>query len=141
MAERRRTGATLPSGASESFGDVGMRFLVKSAFWLSLVLLLVPFGGGDGADDRPAVGAVEAFLAVRALASDMAGICERRPDVCEVGREAMHTIGVRAREGAGIAIEMLGERPADTSGAHAGSGELHTGSVPVPSERVEPAAD
>jgi len=31
----------------------------------------------------------------------------RKPEVCETGRTAMHTIAVRARETARIAAEML----------------------------------
>src|SRR5690606_5001370 len=67
-----------------------MGFLIKSAFWLSLVLLVIPFG--NDADGQPTVGAVQAFLAARAVVDDLSGLCERRPDVCEVGRAAMHTI-------------------------------------------------
>ena len=44
----------------------------------------------------------------------MSGICERKPDVCEVGKAAMQTIGVRARETARIAYEMLEENAATT---------------------------
>ena len=106
-----------------------MGVLIQSAFWLSLVLLVIPFGGsGDG---KPSVGAVETFFAARAVIDDMSGLCERRPEACEVGRAAMQTIGVRAREGARIAYGVLDE--------HFGEdGEpIHTGSVPVPQERVE----
>ena len=65
-----------------------MGFLIKSAFWLSLVLLIIPFGGKDG---ESTVGAVEAFFAARAVVDDMSGLCERRPEACEVGRSALHT--------------------------------------------------
>ena len=112
-----------------------MGFLIRSAFWLSLVLLVIPFG--NDADGQPTVGAVQAFLAARAVVDDMANLCERRPDACEAGRAAMHTIGVRAREGARIAYGMLDEHFGD------GSEPLHTGSVtanvPVPEARVEQA--
>lgn len=101
-----------------------MGFLIKSAFWFSLVLLALPFGGTAGEDGRPAVGAVETLLAARAVIHDVSGLCERRPEACEVGREAFQTIGVRARESARIAYGLLDERfgdPADEP--------LHTGSV------------
>ena len=114
-----------------------MGFLIKSAFWLSLVLLVIPFGNEN---DEPTVGAIEAFLAARAVIDDMSGLCERRPQACEVGLSAFHTIGVRAREGARIAFDMLGDEPttdetpaADT--AMAIEEPLHTGSVPVPTAR------
>lgn len=116
-----------------------MGFLIKSAFWLSLVLLIIPFGGTDENGGKPTIGAVEAFFAARAVIGDFAGLCERRPDACEVGRSAMHTIGVRAKEGARIAYGMLdehfGEQPAMPHEP------LHTGSVPVPSEPVSAAQE
>ena len=115
-----------------------MGFLIKSAFWLSLVLLVIPFGNDNGEGTR--VGAVEAFLAARAVIDDMSGLCERRPDACEVGRSAFHTIGVRAREGARIAYGMLDEQfgEPETAVAVSEAEPLHTGSVPV--EGAQPEA-
>lgn len=113
-----------------------MGFLIKSAFWLSLVLLVIPLGGGDGAE--PAVGPVDTFFAARAVIDDVSGLCERRPEACEVGRSAFHTIGVRAREGARIAYDMLDDKfgePAQVTVAAGESEPLHTGSVPVPTAR------
>jgi len=114
-----------------------MGFLIKSAFWLSLVLLVIPFGGDN---DEPTVGAVEAFFAARAVIDDLSGLCERRPQACETGRSAFHTIGVRAREGARIAYDMLGEEPqasgmTEVDAALAVEEPLHTGSVPVQTAR------
>lgn len=117
-----------------------MGFLIKSAFWLSLVLLAIPFGGTSG-NGEPTVGALETFFAARAVIDDMSGLCERRPEACEVGRSAFHTIGVRAREGARIAYDMLDDRfgePAEVAADDVAAGEsepLHTGSVPVPTAR------
>jgi hypothetical protein len=121
-----------------------MGFLIKSAFWLSLVLLVIPIGGGDG-DSTPRVGAIEAFLAAQAVVGDVAGMCERKPEACEVGKSALQTIGVRAKESARIAYGMLDEHVDD-----AGEQPVHTGSiaaapakesvtvatVPVPSARA-----
>lgn len=116
-----------------------MGFLIKCAFWLSLVLLVIPFGNG-GDNGEPTIGAIEAFLAARAVIDDMSGLCERRPDACEVGRSAVHTIGIRAREGARIAYDVLDEQfgtapPADVAAALPAEEPLHTGSVPVPTAR------
>ena len=109
-----------------------MGFLIKSAFWLSLVLLIIPFGGEN---DEPGVGAFEAFFAARAVIDDMSGLCERRPQACETGRSAFHTIGVRARESARIAYDMLGEDTKASETAIASPEPLYTGSVPVPTTR------
>ena len=83
-----------------------MGFLIRMAFWFSLVLLVLPLGPQGEAGS---VGAVQAFLAAREAFSDVGGMCERRPEVCRTGKDAMLTIGVRAREGAQIAIGMLAE--------------------------------
>lgn len=100
-----------------------MGFLIKSAFWLSLVLLVIPFDAGDGTQKADTVSPVTAFLAARAAASDIGNICERKPDVCVVGQEALHTIGVRARAGAKLAYEMLDKHFDDKEGS------LTTGSI------------
>jgi hypothetical protein len=75
-------------------------------FWFSLVLLVLPLGPQGEAGS---VGAVQAFLAAREAFSDVTGMCERKPEVCRTGKEAMLMIGARAREGARIAIGMLAE--------------------------------
>ena len=85
-----------------------MGFLIRSAFWLSLVLLAIPFGGTK--PDGDAVGPIEALSAARQAIGDVSGLCERKPDVCETGRAAIETIGVRAREASRLASELLGER-------------------------------
>lgn len=102
-----------------------MFFIIRSAFWLSLVLLLVPFGG-TGMNDEDTVGPLEAFIAARGAIGDISGMCERKPEVCEIGKSAIHTIGVRAREGARMAMAAIEEKDAVEADA-----ELTTGSVPA----------
>ena len=114
-----------------------MGFLIKSAFWLSLVLLVIPFGDEN---DQPTVGAIEAFFAARALIDDMSGLCERRPQVCETGRTAFETIGSRAVESARIAYDMLGEEPnpaeiTEENTSSEAEEPFHTGAIPVPTTR------
>lgn len=102
-----------------------MGFLIRMAFWFSLVLLVLPFGPADGSGEDT-VSPVQAFFAARAAVEDIRGICERQPDVCETGKAAMHTIGVRAKESARIAYEMLDDKTAHPDA------ETTTGSVAVP---------
>lgn len=82
-----------------------MGFLIKMAFWFSVVLLLLPLDSDGG----PGINPLQAFFAAKEAVGDVAGICERKPEVCEVGKAAMQTIGARAKEGARIAYEMLEE--------------------------------
>lgn len=105
-----------------------MGFLIRIAFWFSLVLLLLPLDLGSKDAEGNSVSPLQAFLAARDAVGDVAGICERQPGVCETGISAMHTIGVRAREGARIAYELLDQKFGEPDKA------TQTGSVP-------PAAD
>jgi len=116
-----------------------MGFLIRMAFWFSLVLLALPLDPVGGASG---VSPVQAFFAARAAVDDISGICERQPDVCDVGRAAMQTIGVRAKESARIAYEMLEENGVSTDGqsedigAHiASDGEIQP-ETPRPTDAV-----
>ncbi|MGE0279965.1 MAG: DUF5330 domain-containing protein [Rhizobiaceae bacterium] len=84
-----------------------MSFLIRAAFWFSLVLLFLPIWPGSPETDGEPVGAIRALSAAQEAVGDLAGICERKPDVCETGQKAIHTITVRARESARVALELL----------------------------------
>lgn len=88
-----------------------MGFLIKSAFWLSLVLLIIPIDVSEQRGDQPAVGPIDAFFAAREAVGDIGGMCERKPYVCDVGRSAVQTITLKARETIRIAGIMLDEEP------------------------------
>ena len=87
-----------------------MGFLIRMAFWFSLVLLALPLGVGTDENGHESVGPIQALFAAREAVGDIAGICERKPDVCETGRSAMHTITARAKETAKIAAAMLDDQ-------------------------------
>ena len=95
-----------------------MGFLIRIAFWFSLVLLALPLGPQGEAGN---VGPVQAFQAAREALIDMTGMCERRPEVCRTGKDAIETIGARAREGARIAVGMLAEKDDDPDTTATGS--------------------
>lgn len=106
-----------------------MGFLIRSAFWFSLVLLALPINTGK--DGEQSVGAVQAFLAAREAVADLSGICERKPDVCETGKSAMHTVGLRAKEAARIAYELLDDT----------MGETREAAPALASDKAEPLVD
>jgi len=128
-----------------------MTFLIRMGFWFSLVLLALPFDFGSGEADAPSVGPIQTFFAAKEAVSDVAGICERKPEVCATGRAAFDTITVRARESARIAIDMIETDDPRASSApevvSASAAPLHaaaspdmidpvsTAGVPVPSAR------
>ncbi|WP_265515671.1 DUF5330 domain-containing protein [Nitratireductor luteus] len=84
-----------------------MGFLIRSAFWLSLVLLVIPLDTGSGGEGPDAIGPIQAFFAAREAVVDMVGICERKPEVCETGRAALATIAARARQAVTIASGLV----------------------------------
>lgn len=101
-----------------------MGFLIKLGFWLSLALLVIPFGGTEGDQQLETVSPMQAFFVAREAFGDVAGICDRKPEICATGKAAMTTIGVRAREGAKFAYEFLDDRYGEPDET------VHTGSVP-----------
>lgn len=110
-----------------------MGFLLRTVFWFSLVLLFLPIDLGEEDTGQDQVGAIRAFVAASAAVDDVTGLCERKPDVCETGKAAFHTIGVRARETVRIAYDLLEEEGGTADEA------LHTGSVGVPTPAPRPA--
>lgn len=94
-----------------------MLFLLRTAFWLTLVLVLIPLGSDDeSTNDRAAdVDPVSAFLAAQATMSDIGGFCSRNPQACETGGNALSVIGSRAQDGARIVYEFLDTKIADRS--------------------------
>jgi len=102
-----------------------MGFLLRCAFWLSLALLIIPIDTGTQNGERETIGPLEAVFAAREAVQDIAGLCERKPDVCEAGQVALHTIGARARESMRIAAELLDG--SDATGA--ADAEKHTAAI------------
>ncbi|MCX2722242.1 DUF5330 domain-containing protein [Roseibium salinum] len=104
-----------------------MFFLLRTAFWLTLVLVLIPLGSGSESTSEEAVDPVSAFLAAQAAVSDIGSFCDRNPDACETGGEALSAIGSRARDGARIVYEFLDTQVAERVESDA----LVTGSTPA----------
>ena len=88
-----------------------MGFLIRTSFWFSLVLLFLPIAPEEGTDT---VSPLAALVAARDAIGDVSGMCEREPHVCETGRAALATIGVRARESARMAYQMLEDEPVES---------------------------
>jgi hypothetical protein len=89
-----------------------MFFLLRVAFWLTIVLALLPSGGAQQSAQASAqtkVGATEAVVAAGAAVSDMGSFCERQPDACVVGAQAAVAIGQRAQAGAKMVYEFFND--------------------------------
>jgi hypothetical protein len=77
-----------------------MFFLLRMAFWLGLVLVLLPREKTPESEKLPQISVSDAVTAASAAMSDMSQFCKRQPQACQVGGEAATVIGARAQEGA-----------------------------------------
>ncbi|TYC56503.1 hypothetical protein FMN50_11250 [Rhodobacterales bacterium] len=114
-----------------------MFFLLRTAFWLTLVLVLIPLGSEQDETTGEMVDPVSAFLAAQATVSDLGGFCHRNPQACETGSNALTVIGSRARDGARMVYEFLDDQVAETDGGEA----IVTGATPTASEGEEFSGD
>jgi hypothetical protein len=92
-----------------------MRFLLRLAFWLTVVLVLLPSSGSQPTP-KVNVSASEAMSAAGAAVSDVTGFCGRQSGACEVGSQVVHALGQRAQAGAKMLYNFLNEQfgPHDT---------------------------
>ena len=86
-----------------------MFFLLRMAFWLGLVLVLLPSGSVQPNASRTEVGASEALSAASATVGDLRGFCTRQPDACTVGSQVATAIGYKAQAGAKMLYDFLSE--------------------------------
>jgi hypothetical protein len=97
-----------------------MFFLLRMAFWLGLVLVLLPRDQTPEADKAPQVGASDAVSAATAAVSDMSQFCSRQPAACQIGGQAATALGQRAQDGAKKLYKIITDKKAPD----------HTGSIP-----------
>lgn len=138
-------------------------YIIRTAFWLSVVILLLP-ADTDAPENQAAevtneqISATQTLGAALSAAGDIAGLCARQPEVCETGSAAWQTFQNKARYG----VELLYDwaSGSDEDGEHAdemqtnaqfdarlpnaivvadNTAPIHTGSTD--SQRVAPAGD
>jgi uncharacterized protein DUF5330 len=89
-----------------------MFFLLRMAFWLGLVLVLLPREKTPESEKLPQIGASQAVQAATAAVSDMSQFCKRQPQACEVGGQAASVIGQRAEDGARKLYKIITDKKA-----------------------------
>jgi Family of unknown function (DUF5330) len=95
-----------------------MFFLLRLAFWIGLVLVLLPRDKTPESEKAPPLNASEAVSAATAAVSDMSQFCKRQPAACEVGGQAATMIGQRAQAGARKLYQIITDkRPPDRTGS------------------------
>jgi hypothetical protein len=128
-----------------------MFFLLRMAFWLGLVLVLLPREKTPESEKLPQISVGDAVQAATAAVSDMGQFCKRQPQACEVGGQAATVIGARAEDGARKIYRSITDKkpedkkedkkPDDKKSAVDKKSPDHTGSIgvaanddPAPSE-------
>ncbi len=91
-----------------------MFFLLRMAFWLTVVCVLLPSGSNTPSPDAQ-IDATQAASLATAAVSDVRGFCGRQPDACEVGGKVAVAIGHKAEAGARTLIEFISAKVNDKS--------------------------
>ncbi len=102
-----------------------MRFFIKAAFWLTIVVLLLPSEPSKQGQTAQ-VSPLEALGAAQAAVEDASGFCARNPDACVIGSQAFQSFGEKAQYGAKLLYEFLSARFTGEAAPVA------TGSIPAP---------
>ena len=116
-----------------------MFFLLRMAFWLGLVLVLLPREKTPESEKLPQIGASEAVSAATAAVSDMGQFCKRQPAACEVGGQAATVIGQRAQDGARKLYQIItDEKSPDHTGSIGGIEDGGMAATAAPRDTLTP---
>lgn len=81
-------------------------FLIRTAFWLSLLILILPT---DEQKQQVVYGNTEAAV------KDLRNFCTRNPNVCEASKNAAYTFSQKAKFGAKMLMDFVQEKAGDTN--------------------------
>jgi len=118
-----------------------MFFLLRMAFWLGLVLVLLPREKTPESEKLPQIGASEAVSAATAAVSDMSQFCKRQPAACEVGGQAATAIGQRATDGARKLYKIITDKKSPDHTGSIGGAEDADASLAAAASRDTLTAD
>ncbi|MGI9386857.1 MAG: DUF5330 domain-containing protein [Methyloligellaceae bacterium] len=77
-----------------------MTFLMKSAFWLLILVLLIPT---DQDQQNQIYGTAQTAM------KDLAGFCDRNPKTCATGQDAFQVLVQKAQNGAQMIMALVEE--------------------------------
>jgi Family of unknown function (DUF5330) len=92
-----------------------MFFLLRMAFWLGVVCVLLPSGGSQSSAPEQQIDAKQAVTLASAAVSDARGFCDRRPDACEVGGSLAVALGHKAEAGARTLYQFISAKLTEPS--------------------------
>ncbi len=111
-----------------------MFFLLRMAFWLTVVCVLLPSGTKSASGDAN-IDAKQAVTLASATLSDMRGFCDRQPDACATGGKVAVALGHKAEAGARTIYEFITAKLAEKS-APAEKTSAKVVSVSVPGQET-----
>ncbi len=115
-----------------------MFFLLRMAFWLGVVCVLLPNGTETASPDAN-IDAKQAVTLASAAVSDVRGFCDRQPDACAVGGKVAVAIGHKAEAGARTIYEFISATLSEKSAPGATTAKMV--SVSAPGQGTLTAAD
>ena len=83
-----------------------MFFLLRMAFWLGVVCVLLSSAGKPTSPEAQ-IDASQAVTLASAAVTDVRGFCERQPDACEAGGKVAVAIGHKAEAGARTLYDFI----------------------------------
>ncbi len=101
--------------------------ILRTAFWLSAIIILLPAGndnepGGGKPPQAAQVSPGQVVVAATSTASDMSEFCERQPGVCKTGSAMMGLFEAKAKNGVSLIYNWATETnvisPAKANGAY-----------------------
>lgn len=98
-----------------------IRLLIKSAFYLVLIFVVISFfvtepnshntsepnSNSSSAPETTDTTTSDAITALKGAINDLQTFCKRNAEACKIGKSFLDSIGVRARDGARTAYEYL----------------------------------
>src|SRR5579864_6481615 len=94
-----------------------MFFLLRMAFWLGVVCVLLPSGTKSTSPDAN-IDATQAMTLAGAAVSDARGFCNRQPDACVVGGKVAVALGHKAEAGARTMFEFITAKRSERAAPH-----------------------
>lgn len=93
-------------------------FIVRTIFWLGLIIFLLPTGNTDDqgdptrASDEQTLSTGKALSAAYATVDDLSSFCQRNPDPCKVGEAALAAAEETAKSGVRAIYRWATSEPA-----------------------------
>jgi hypothetical protein len=106
-----------------------MFFLLRMAFWLGVVCVLLPGSGAKSPDAQ--IDATQAMTLAGAAVSDARGFCERQPDACKVGGKVAVALGHKAEAGARTIYDFVTTKLNEPSASKTSAAKPEARVVPI----------